>query len=217
MKQTQRIAEIISYGEYLDASINLNKIKFDEIKITALANDIEYFQIVDSILHKLKCSTLTNPAHVKILIAWSLCKTMSTRDSATMALGKTRVLNALNLRIKDRWWVVRCSAMYALAQLKSTKHTNLIINRYKSSSHVEREWVLMSLGVMKDLRSIEFLKKQFERSQKMPVKYLSASSLSLLGLSEYSDFLVDQIIKEKDPDNLFVLKNALSLLLEYLK
>ena len=215
----QKKLEIIAYGKYLDLAINQKNINFDESKIITLGNDLEFNYFVESILNKFQNIYLDDPVYIKILIAWSNSKLMSTRDSATQLLGESHILRdevikILNFRLRDRSWVVRCSAMYALSKLKAVECTMQIIERYKSSFYVEREWVLRSLGVMKDKRAFGFLEKNFKRSKLMSVKYLSASSLALLGRPEYANFLINQVSKEKDPENLFFLQDAISLLIE---
>jgi hypothetical protein len=161
----------------------------------------------------------SNGKIIKLLIECSRWKSMIIRDSCVTQLGfsitsKRIVSRALVDRIGDKSWVVRCSAMYALALQRDIKSSKLIMLRYNSWSHIEREWVLISLTILRDPSTRLFLENIFSRTRRYTYKLLSAGALSALGDAKYRLFLEKSYHEEKSKECLDDIKQIFDMLNE---
>jgi hypothetical protein len=204
------------YGEFLKKAIQDDNQHIDLVKIKEFSNEIDQIEVLESIFELLHSGCLSRNG-VRFLIICSESRLKSTRDSSTQLLGrgdtlKDDAIRALKARLNDSWWVVRCSAMYSLAQLRACSHTEDIIIRYKSYSFIERSWVLRSLTMMRDMRSNYFLLNVFKTARNPNVKYLAAGALAALGFVDYRNYLAERVLAEEHPDFLDTLHTVIEML-----
>lgn len=141
------------------------------------------------------------------------------RDTAVQLLGAAKVrhpevYDALSERINDKWWPVRCSAMYAASELKFFGLTGKILERYRSGFFVERGWVLIALTMLRDESTREFLERVVSRSRSLYLKYHAHGALAALGVGASEDFLRYRLKSEEDPDLVFYLERIIEMVEE---
>lgn len=141
------------------------------------------------------------------------------RDTAVELLGAAKVrlpevYDAVSERINDRWWPVRCSAMYAAGELRFFELTGKILERYRSGFLLERGWVLLALTMMRDESTKEFLERVLSRSRSLYLKYKAHGALAALGVGDSEDFLRSRLKSEEDPDLIYYLERIIEIVEE---
>ena len=163
--------------------------------------------------------SLDNEQIIQSIICCSELGGDAVRDTSTQVLGcaklyESLVLTALHKRLYDKWWVVRCSAMYSISRHRAFQFTGEIISKYKSKFPIEREWVLISLTMMRDSDSKKFLEKCYNSSRSADLKYLAAGGLAALGDDECFAYLRSQKAMISCPESIITLDEIFSMLKE---
>lgn len=162
-------------------------------------------------------SDIIGAGEIDFFLACSQVDSVIIRDSAVKLLGDSRSLNneidaGLGLRLRDSSWIVRCSAMYGLGLRQSKTYTTKIVDRYKSWSFIEKQWVLMSLVKMKDDCAKTFLMKIYRYSTNRDRKYLAAAGLAVIGIREPKDYLDAEYSSMTDPEARYTLEMCKDLM-----